>query len=115
MIDKETLIGWLAAEEATLEKILADGGEEAVRRHLAEVRHAHTLEASQDGEVQGSELFEELDKWLHLAEAWAVDNGIVTIRDTHTVWETETETFGEGQDLDWWKPLLGDKSRSASI
>lgn len=108
MIDKETLIGWLAAEEATLEKILAAGGEEAVR-------HAHTLEASQDGEVQGSELFEELDKWLHLAEAWAVDNGIVTIRDTHTVWETETETFGEGQDLDWWKPLLGDKSRSASI
>lgn len=108
MIDKETLIGWLAAEEATLEKILADGGEEAVR-------HAHTLEASQDGEVQGSELFEELDMWLHLAEAWAVDNGIVTIRDTHTVWETETETFGEGQDLDWWKPLLGDKSRSASI
>lgn len=44
-----------------------------------------------------------------------MDNGIVTIRDTHTVWETETETFGEGQDLDWWKPLLGDKSRSASI
>jgi len=36
VIDKETLIGWLAAEEATLEKILAVGGEEAVR-------HAHTL------------------------------------------------------------------------